>query len=139
MMYFLKNLTPQTMSKLNEVIKELSSIITDSTLCYRCDNCGEEIELFSPEQSDLKEMVDALRELNKPVQYVVNYKIVTRPSGWVKLSWVVLLLVPHSRLNDLRFNSIGEMKDAILTELNHAHRLVNLPPITIEQITFVEI
>lgn len=74
-----------------------------------------------------------LRELNKPVQYVVEIK---QPDLAFEIEEYSAYMNGHCTVSA---DTISEIKDRVLLHINKIRGFLSLPPITIEQITFVEI
>lgn len=79
--------------------------------------------------------IDVLRELAKPVQYTVEIKKLLIKEGPEILSYNAI----HNG-EIIEFDSdLSELKEEVLDQFQQAHRRLSLPPITINQITFIEI
>lgn len=118
---------------LEEVIQDLELILDDSEGFVGCDNCGEDIPpQFLPLKSDVQDILMALRELNKPVQYTVEIRASLEFGGDMKDAFI----------NSDRIVSWYDMfvlENQSLAHINRLHDALGLPPITFEQITFVEV
>lgn len=133
------------MSKLEEVIKQLEFVVSISIPVTYSGIDGRSHTKESVFAHDVEEAIDDLIELNKPVQYVVEVKMQTHPAIMYRfkptpLCYEAVILHGDERveLGGL-YQDLESLTKATLWKLNHAHRLVNLPLITINQIIFVEV
>ena len=107
------------MSKLDEVIQRLEDI---------------PYPLEDSAWSTIEDSIGTLTELNKPVQYVVGI----RPNGPGKFTYL-LLDNGNKVFEGIERLYLASARWIVITEINHARRVAGCPPITIEQITFVEV
>lgn len=119
------------MSKLKEVIRSLENVSKFSFPKFEFSFPKFENDSMV-DYEDIKPIIETLRELNKPVQYVVEYSYENRYVDMV-----------FYRLNGICIcvNETGHEEAKIYCHkiINESAVLVSLPPITIEQITFVEL
>lgn len=110
------------MSKLDEVIQVLDDALNFRQFCF---------VLIDPDVAG--KIIETLHELNKPAQYTVEIK---QPDLAFEIEEYSAYMNGHRTVSA---DTIPEIKDKVLLHINKIRGFLSLPPITIEQVTFVEL
>ena len=92
--------------------------------------------------STIDDCVELLIELSKPVQYVVEIRQSCETIYNEIIGKEIVQKVFKSKLGDISLSADSDLeycKKDSLDELNYLRKALKLPPLTIRQITFVEV